>query len=557
MEQYKGCDIIDINPGACLWSQKIHEALQPRRHLLLEPEPGYFEPFIKPLLEQSDSKYRHTSLLPTHPIRYWSTYNQIFNGELLPERDHLEPGDPALRKINRTLLVTGNVHRLYRGSNVEKGISYPSCLTLGHMVVSSQVNEMYHSYGLVKMLLWAPAASRGVVLPQHLGSRGAFVATNDVLVDINEVIGAPEPQQETTKTWAVKRSGRPRVIEDIATLRAIDSMKAEGLEIPKNRVTQSDPDVEARRTDVEKFCKTLDLPLSKGTTYDLTTFKASLSKLEEDVERVIEAGPTTLKEMKAEPVSEEGRYLEEQFDGFSFPMQTRFAAFISHSLRLLKAERHYFTLSPTLGTDEKKTLMRRLSAVQVSIRSSLQYKGATGPSMWEPRATNILDELVGSFSDPPLLPSDRRTLEPLKADASEFWPVKPLMLLEIDPREKSFGTGVTSPNTATTLLRDFMSAVMAKRTSPVLESLDRVAPHAAEDILDKVEAITNPNEGGRLSPDELRTYSLSRTMLEELIEAWIAWPNRPSDEELRDISGVDWGGDSGGATLDKIYSDVD
>ncbi len=49
LERHVGCDLIDIYPGAGLWSRKLHEALQPRSHILMEPDKIY-KPFLEPLL---------------------------------------------------------------------------------------------------------------------------------------------------------------------------------------------------------------------------------------------------------------------------------------------------------------------------------------------------------------------------------------------------------------------------------------------------------------------------------------------------------------------------
>ncbi|KAF4535259.1 S-adenosyl-l-methionine-dependent methyltransferase [Lasiodiplodia theobromae] len=56
LEKYKNCDIVDVNPGAGLWSSKIHDFLKPRRHLLLEVD-DFYTPCLQPLLDAPGSKY--------------------------------------------------------------------------------------------------------------------------------------------------------------------------------------------------------------------------------------------------------------------------------------------------------------------------------------------------------------------------------------------------------------------------------------------------------------------------------------------------------------------
>ena len=55
LEAYKGCTVIDVHPGACLWSSKLHDFLKPKRHVLMEPEMLYYDAFMKPLLDQPGS----------------------------------------------------------------------------------------------------------------------------------------------------------------------------------------------------------------------------------------------------------------------------------------------------------------------------------------------------------------------------------------------------------------------------------------------------------------------------------------------------------------------
>lgn len=58
LDIHKGCDILDINPGAGLWSQKLHAYLQPRSHVLMEPSFQRFKTFLDPLLNAPGSTYK-------------------------------------------------------------------------------------------------------------------------------------------------------------------------------------------------------------------------------------------------------------------------------------------------------------------------------------------------------------------------------------------------------------------------------------------------------------------------------------------------------------------
>ena len=60
LERHRGCDIVDLYPGAGEWSSKLNQFLQPRSHVLLEPDADLYRPFLQPLLDQPG-----TTLLPS------------------------------------------------------------------------------------------------------------------------------------------------------------------------------------------------------------------------------------------------------------------------------------------------------------------------------------------------------------------------------------------------------------------------------------------------------------------------------------------------------------
>ena len=63
LKAHHRCDLIDVNPGVSLWSRHLHAILKPRRHILVEPELDAFGDFIRPLLQEQGSSYRHVNNL--------------------------------------------------------------------------------------------------------------------------------------------------------------------------------------------------------------------------------------------------------------------------------------------------------------------------------------------------------------------------------------------------------------------------------------------------------------------------------------------------------------
>lgn len=92
LERHVGCDLVDIYPGAGLWSSKLHDALQPRSHILLEPDEELYRPFLEPLLAKKGA-----TLIPKSGI-VWRDLSGILNPTHLPHQHERLANDPNPRK---------------------------------------------------------------------------------------------------------------------------------------------------------------------------------------------------------------------------------------------------------------------------------------------------------------------------------------------------------------------------------------------------------------------------------------------------------------------------
>ncbi|KAI5307825.1 hypothetical protein KEM55_007312, partial [Ascosphaera atra] len=115
LKKHKKCDIIDIFPGTGLLSSKLHKALSPRRHLLLEPNFKNFKPFLTPLLEKSRSRYHHLDYDPFN----LATYSRLFEEGHLPEQTEKAEVDG----LNNSLLITANLTH-HEPAGLSRGILF-------------------------------------------------------------------------------------------------------------------------------------------------------------------------------------------------------------------------------------------------------------------------------------------------------------------------------------------------------------------------------------------------------------------------------------------------
>ncbi|TKA62753.1 hypothetical protein B0A55_10974, partial [Friedmanniomyces simplex] len=233
LEQHKGCTIIDIHPGASVWSSKLHDFLQPKRHLLMEPEEKYFQPFIKPLLEKPGSTYRHTTLVGAHPREFWNNYEKVLGHPELAPMTALPKDDPALRKLDPTLLVIGNLARQYKVHHRNKSVSFGT-LVLQQFGYAGLANELFHKGGLVRMLLWLPAAEKYTLLPISEMHRRSMNARLSVGSTITETVGSLDLYNADSTFYARRRQRAP-VVEAVLADRAQRWMHDHGMQRPTGR----------------------------------------------------------------------------------------------------------------------------------------------------------------------------------------------------------------------------------------------------------------------------------------------------------------------------------
>lgn len=156
LERHRNCDLIDIFPGASLFSSKLHKFLKPRRHILLEPDTKTYQQFLNPLLQSPGSRYHH---LKWDPLDLQS-YDRLYDEGHLPEQT------PAKLKstdgTNDSLLVFANMPF----SN-ENAFSF----LLMRFMESCLDKTLFNRYGLVRVICTVRDIETDAILPREMGQR--------------------------------------------------------------------------------------------------------------------------------------------------------------------------------------------------------------------------------------------------------------------------------------------------------------------------------------------------------------------------------------------------
>ncbi|KAJ8610409.1 hypothetical protein MRB53_038571 [Persea americana] len=501
LEPYKGCTIIDINPGACLWSAKLHDYLRPKCHLLMEPEPAYYEPFIEPLLRQSGSTYTYTMLHGIHSKHYWSSYDRIFSDpNLLPYREPLAIGDSALRQIDTSMLVIGNMRRSY-GIKASGGHVSQTALLMQHMASAALSNAFFHRNGLVRMLWWLEEDRKFPHLSyESVYTRRPLNIALELACKVHQVAGT----RSVVHVPEIKKRAipRPLPIQQQIQDHVQATTHSDGMVVPEaRRLLQLDlPDVQDHLeglNPLEVDCKTFaDLSdmLRKFNDYmpfvEQTLNKNYAGKPKVPFDKSLKDDFSLMKYKKCADICRE--------PAKDLPPLTREkkpAYALDLLLRMLNIEASYCALAEHFPDDQQK---------------------------------EDLHQRILETSKACVLDNDKRRYDPLGVEPGDFFPATKMSLFDLTPKSVDFGVkGIASTAEGTRIAQVVIKMLFLWPNQPVPVVFDHIAVNASKDVIKMVPAITDPRRGGRLDPMNVNVRMLSSDVLIDLIKAFIAWPFRP------------------------------
>lgn len=153
-------DILDLWPGAGLWSSKVNEFLQPRRHVLVESDMRAYARFLEPLA-RSKPCYELTSMDESGP----NDWGEIFT-RYLPEQGANTGQELDILPENDTLLVLANPP----GQRNIRDHFTPARWWAGVME-SCLKQQRLHMYGSVRILAFVPTTDAQDILPRSSSER--------------------------------------------------------------------------------------------------------------------------------------------------------------------------------------------------------------------------------------------------------------------------------------------------------------------------------------------------------------------------------------------------
>ncbi|KAL1899299.1 hypothetical protein Cpir12675_001492 [Ceratocystis pirilliformis] len=228
LDRHKGCDLLDINPGVGIWSKALHKVLEPRKHIMMEPDGDFYAEHLKPLTDKPNVEIVHK-----HGVIWEDVYSTL---EMLPEQKLVPRTGPVER--NDTLLVTMNLGTYPK----KKYQSYESvsALILHQIMTSVRARSMFQKYGLVRMLVWTNDEEKRAYIPKNIFSRRrAAIDTEAALEYIHEVVGSDDMNSEARANLIKLRQPTRLMALQLESGRVVaEKMKKAGRVYPKDRQSE-------------------------------------------------------------------------------------------------------------------------------------------------------------------------------------------------------------------------------------------------------------------------------------------------------------------------------
>ncbi|OAA70790.1 hypothetical protein LEL_09381 [Akanthomyces lecanii RCEF 1005] len=467
---------------AGLWSKALHEAVQPRKHVLLDLDADFYQPFLRDLLSKPN-----VELIKKSGI-IWGNLEDVVASRFTAQTK-VAPQTEVPPQRNDTLLVTANLSmcpkRPYRGfDNVGTMVLY-------QFLSSIRQSSLLQQYGLVRFLIWTNDEDKHRILPRSIlrRRRGAFEA--ELSCDwLHEVCGS-------TVDVHARMALRDEWLNVESCAGAMARMEALGIEMPTHR--QSETYKRIRRDPAALMGK----KLADTETPQLTRpYIQELNRLRDSV--------------SPDSPSKDLRRLKqlEYRDRHEHKLAGRFSTLLQQQLATAAlAGTNDFAAHDTAYT---------AAAARLPKNKAAEYR-------------RLVDNHHLFRQAPPAMLWDRRAYEPLVTRPTEFFPNAPTTLLDMQPKAmdpilRQYGPATTRSGEMSDVL---LHLWFANTLGPLEAGLDRLWGGFGSEIA-RCPSFGDPHRGG--SPlsgaGRVPARCVNEEQWLEVMRAWMDWPFRPAYTQL-------------------------
>ena len=536
LEQHKGCAILDVFPGACLFSRKLHDYLKPERHILMEPDERYVEQYVKPLLDKPGSTYRHTPLVGAHSRRFLENYDKVLDDPLLfPKRPLLRADDPRLRQLDPSTLLIGNLARRGGAAGATSHVEIVH-FVLHHLGYAALGNNVFNRNGLVRMLWWMDESYKRTLLPVTPVNKTAFSTGINLFSEPSEVAGVVHSHHLSDGN-VTQRRRRPGLIDDLNAQQVAQRMEEHGFVVPPGRQLQAfEPEGTAGPEDNIKHISPFErkIETAQALQEKASAIRERFRSISHWKGALNQKGPgfSAKKSGDADELEQHAMlehpqciYLVDVYRRKSEMSRMRTPVFLDIALCIVNLEANYKRMEDE-GLDAE--VLEKLKSAILEL-DEVFYSFIDGYASRMPATiADMVEEQIAFYMDPQQLVWDRRLYEPLQANRGDFYPRKGMALFDMMPHNRDLSVpDIATRHETSEVCQDFLKHLWVTRNDSIPYNLDRYAISAAEGLIPQVPAITDVRRGGRLNPQRVRVRMLTPEMLEGLVKAYMEWPFRP------------------------------
>ncbi|EFY93713.1 hypothetical protein MAC_00204 [Metarhizium acridum CQMa 102] len=479
LERHRGCDLVDLNPGAGVWSRKLHEILEPRKHVMMDLDAELYKPFLADLISKDN-----VELIPKSGL-VWKDLLEMLRTSLTEQRETTQKNTPSR---NDTLLVTANLSMFPK--KAFHGFDSISSMILYQFISSISTSTLFQRYGLVRMLIWVNDEDKRRLLPRSINRRKKSAFETELSCEwVHEVAGLDAEVQD-------RNALRDEWINMESAVRTLERMKAAGLSMPKGRETLV-------YSKLQQEPALLGQKLAGARPPSLTRpFKQELELLEQGLSE----SAASSKRLKA--LRQREKYDQEDALMYLGLLQER------------EAVAELAASSPTEFERANAAWNEKIDNLKKNARN--EFNG-------------IKDSYHLFRQSPPALLWDRRDYEPLSAKGEEFFPNAPTALLDIQPKAMHPVFRQHGPNSSRS---GDMSEVMLRfwfhhTLLPIHKAMEGLWGGFG-DLITECPSVRDPSRGGTpmTGNGALTVRAMNADQWAEIVEAWMNWPFRPSYTQM-------------------------
>ncbi|KAF2682042.1 hypothetical protein K458DRAFT_433042 [Lentithecium fluviatile CBS 122367] len=512
LDKHKGCDIVDLNPGAGLWSQKLHEYLQPRSHLLVEPAWDKYGEFLQPLLDKPDSKYEHVKIDPCD-------FNAL---ETLPQylrhQKQSLKGDARPPQPNDSILITGGL--IWDPQLPGYGLSSMARQVLLRLTEFAQARKIMHTFGPARMLFWTSTEEMRYFLARSPNAMGRLDFLVKRAADLTEVVTSAHTSRGAGKILATRA---PRY-EFESVIKAMERGRNQGMELPPHR-----------RGPIHEFAEDL-ARLSNGTrilgSIDIQTYLKEQELLGKDTAGLLSEYFRNFFHKEADVGVDNYRSVTQSevrlMDQEARAKRKEFTLSLANSKKMEKefqlrddladaAENIYLKEVEILTTTDDKSkdsLIKELDKMKKAFQARLKM---LSPKPLRTQVATDIDDRLNLRMPGRRIPWDLRPYEPLVMQPNEVWPSNRVSLFDIQPFPAvQYKTSANEDGDMADYLNDFIHGLMSGQAAvnkSLPEALDDVANGLSE-LVDTIPILKDPSKGGRYDMEAFKVKFLTPEMVE-------------------------------------------